>query len=227
LNARQILEETKAEPNAKAVKILDAARAAFLELGFEGASVDDIARRAQVSKPTVYSYFGDKAAVFTAVIKRECEDQATRIFAHTPEEGEVENLLLAIATDYIRFLLSPSTQSIFRVAIGESQRFPELSQAFYDSGPGIGAARLAVFLKANIERGVLAIDDIRLAAHQFTELCRADIFYRRLLRGDEIKEDEISRAAKGAVDLFLRGYRADAPVSKPRLALFGKAGRED
>lgn len=199
----------------KALQILQGAREAFLELGYEGTSVDDIARRAGVSKPTLYVHFGDKRAVFTAVVKRECEAHAKQIFEIAPEPGHVGEALLSIATHYIAFLLTPSTQDIFRVAVAESQRFPDLGRAFYDSGPGLGGERLAAFLRVAVERKELAIEDVNLAAHQFTELCRADLFYRRLLRGDAPDEREMKRVARSAVDMFLRAYRAPSCQGRP------------
>ena len=53
-------------------QVLEGARTIFLAVGFEGASVDDIAREAGVSKATLYSYFPDKRLLFTEVARTEC-----------------------------------------------------------------------------------------------------------------------------------------------------------
>src|SRR6202040_993891 len=52
-------------------RILDAARKVFLECGFEGASIDEIAKAARSGKPTIYARFANKRALFTAVVMRE------------------------------------------------------------------------------------------------------------------------------------------------------------
>jgi AcrR family transcriptional regulator len=197
----------------KVEQILAGARAAFVELGYDGTTVDDIARRAGVSKPTLYSRLGDKRAIFAAVLEREFAAQARAIFPVSVESLPVADGLLAIGRHYIRFLLSAAAQDLFRVAVAEAQRFPELGRAFYESGPGLGAQRLAAYLRGAADRGELAIDDFDLAAHQFTELCRADLFYRRLLLGASADEQEIDRIAAASVRLFLSGYQ---PASKKR-----------
>jgi hypothetical protein len=115
--------------------------------------------------------------------------------------------LLAIAQHYISYLLTQPAQDLFRIAVAEAQRFPEIGRAFYDAGPGLGAQRLAAYLKNVATRGEVAIDDFELAAHQFIELCRADVFYRQLLRAESISLKESRRVASAAVQLFLSQYR--------------------
>lgn len=198
-----------AEPgreHRKVEQILCGARAAFVELGYEGTTVDEIARRAKVSKPTLYAHLGDRRAIFAAVLRREFETQARDIFAETPPEAPVQASLQAIAEHYIAFLVSEPAQEIFRVVVAESHRFPDLGRAFYESGPGLGVARLAKYLNAVAARGDLAIDDVELAAHQFTELCRADLFYRRLLLGRAVNKLEIGKVAAASVKVFLAAY---------------------
>lgn len=200
-----------APESPKARQILAGARSAFRELGFEGASVDEIARRAGVSKPTLYNHFEDKRAVFAAFLRQECQEQAARIFAveDVDADGCLEAVLRRIARQFVAFLVSPFAQGVFRVAVAEAQRFPELGRVFYESGPELGTDRLERLLAAGVARGELAIGDTRLAAQQFAELCKADAFYRRLflLAPDEPGEAEIARVADGAVTMFLRAYR--------------------
>lgn len=202
-----------AREQRKVEQIVAGARAAFVELGFEGTTVDEIARRAKVSKPTLYVHLGDKSAIFAEVLRREFEAQARGIFPEAPAQAPVEETLRAIAEHYIGFLISKPAQDIFRVAVAESQRFPDIGRAFYDSGPGLGAARLATYLRACVARGELVIDDLNLAAHQFIELCRADLFYRRLLRAEAIKPAAIRKVAASSVRLFLAGYARPTPRS--------------
>ena len=191
----------------KVEQILTGARATFVDLGYEGATVDEIARRAKVSKPTLYVHLGDKRAIFAAVLKRDFEAQARNIFTAVPEDVPVEAALRDIARHYIAFLLSEPAQELFRIAVAEARRFPELGLAFYDSGPGLGVARLAAYLRAASAREELVVDDVELAAHQFTELCRADLFYRRLFRGEVPRDRDIRRTADAAVSMFIAAYR--------------------
>ena len=195
---------------AKARQILDGARVVFLESGFEGASVDEIARRAGVSKGTMYNYFPDKRSLFGTMIQRECKQQAGQIFRIDHAEAEdVEATLRRIARAFVEFVTSPFAQRMFRVAVAETLRFPELGRAFVESGPALGIRRLSQYLAFACGRGDLVIDDVELAAHQFAELCKADLFFRTLFDPQaRAGQAEIERVADAAVRTFLRAYRS-------------------
>lgn len=191
----------------KACQILEGARSAFLELGYEGTSVEEIARRAQVSKGTIYNYFPDKQTLFIAVVHGECQKQTQRIFKVDRDAEDVETLFRGIALDFVALLLSPFAQNIFRIAIAEASRFPELGRAFYNSGPAVGRKRLMDVMARAVANGELAIADIELAADQFIELCKADLFYQQLLGiKTNPTEAEIQRIADGAVATFLKAF---------------------
>ena len=191
----------------KARQILDGAKAAFLEMGYEGASTDEIARRAGVSKGTLYNYFPDKRTLFAAFVEGQCREQAPLIFNVDPSLQNIEEALRAIAYNYVALMISPFMQGIFRVVVAEAERFPELARAFYDSGPDVGLRRLSQLLAAAVARGELEIDDIDLAANQFLQLGRSDLFFKRLFCiKKNFSKSEIERIADGAVDMFLKTY---------------------
>lgn len=200
----------------KARQILAGARETFLAEGFEGASVDAIARRAGVSKATLYSYFPDKRALFAAVVDEACQAQADRLFRVEADGTDIESTLLGIARSMVAFVTSPFAQAMFRVAVAESARFPELGRTFYESGPQLGAARLAQLLSMAHARGQLCVDDAELAAHQFAELCRAELFYKVLFGIRPAPgEAEIERIARAAVATFMARHAAGRRT-KPR-----------
>ena len=143
-------------PTTKADQILAGARDAFLELGFEGASVDEIARRARVSKGTLYNYFPDKRTLFAAFMEAECQENARRVFQAEDEHLGIDALLRRIAHSYVRLLMSPFAQGLFRIAVAECQRFPDVGHSFYWSAPALGIRRLAEVLEAARRRGARA-----------------------------------------------------------------------
>lgn len=194
---------------AKARQILSGAREAFLEQGYEGASTDDIVRRAGVSKGTVYKYFPDKRTLFITIVKEECEAQAKQALEVEGSPADPEPTLRRMARNMAGLFVSPYMHAVYRLAVGESARFPELAQTFYRSGPELGIRRIAAFLRAAVAHGTLAIDDVDLAADQFSQLCKADLFYRYQFQvRRRFSEAEIGRVADAAVDTFLRAYRA-------------------
>jgi AcrR family transcriptional regulator len=188
-------------------QVLDGARKVFLADGFEGASVDDIAKAAGVSKATLYSYFPDKRLLFSEVVRVECRSQAEQAMAEIDQNAPVGTVLRAAAAHMVGLLLSDFAQSVYRICVGEAARFPELGREFYDSGPRAGKDAIAAFLGLAVSRGELNIDDIDLAAYQFAELCKADIFLKRVFGvRTEFSQNEIDRVIDGAVTMFLARY---------------------
>ncbi|OYX44911.1 MAG: TetR family transcriptional regulator [Rhodobacterales bacterium 32-67-9] len=188
-------------------QVLDGARTIFLRDGFEGASVDDIASEAGVSKATLYNYFPDKRILFVEVAKAECRRQADEAEVLVTLAAPPECVLPEAARRIIDFSLSEIGRSVFRICVAETERFPELGREFYASGPGLVRERLAAYLNGAVARGELRIDDVYLAADQFAELCKADIFpcvcfgiKRSFSAADR------DRIAKGAVEMFLARY---------------------
>lgn len=191
-------------------QVLEGAREVFMRDGFDGANVDDIARAANVSKATLYSYFPDKRLLFSEVARIECDRQASAAMADIDTDAPVETSLRELADRITRFFLSDFGQQIYRICVAESHRFPELGQRFYVSGPQMLRTRLGAILGAYVQRGALRIDDIDMAANQMAELCKSDLFSRRLCGiSDGVSEADIARVSEAAVAMFLARYRAD------------------
>nr|WP_235971357.1 TetR/AcrR family transcriptional regulator [Palleronia pontilimi] len=186
---------------------MNGARQVFMSDGFEGASVDTIAKCAGVSKATLYSYFADKRLLFMEVATCECGKQAAAAIDSLDMDDKPEHVLSTAGSHMLRFLLSEFGQRVFRICVAETDRFPELGQRFWDSGPGQVERTLRRYFDHAIARGELKIDDKSLAAHQFAELCKAELF-PRLVFGmqTEFSEAERARVVKGAVEMFMARY---------------------
>ena len=188
-------------------QVLDGARTVFLRDGYEGASVDDIVREAGVSKATLYSYFPDKRLLFMEVARTECSRQAELALSRVDMDAPVATVLTRIAEQMVDFITSDFGQRIFRICVGESDRFPELGREFYESGPMLVRGRILEFLRHAAERGDLAIEDFELAADQLPELCKADLFPRMVFNmQSSFTEAEKQRIVRGAVEMFMARY---------------------
>lgn len=188
-------------------QVLEGARQVFLSDGFEGASVDDIAKAAGVSKATLYSYFPDKRFLFMQVAKTECARQAEHATETINMDAPVGQVLHDIAIEMVDFITSQFGKRIFRICVGESDRFPELGREFYESGPMLIRNRLVGFFHKAAENGELDIIDFELAAEQFHELCKADLFPRMVFNmTDEFTPAEKLRVVNGAVEMFMARY---------------------
>ena len=188
-------------------QVLDGARTVFMADGYEGASVDDIARAAGVSKATLYSYFTDKSLLFVEVATRECLRQSREIVDSIDMDKPPRDVLREGGRKFLRFVTSPFGLQMFRICVAEKERFPEIGREFYRSGPLNSQHELMRYFELAAARGELQIDDPYLAACQFSELCKADIWTRRTFNMiDTVTHDDIDRVIDGAVDLFLARY---------------------
>jgi len=132
---------TAAERDDRMRLILDTAVAEFLENGYAATTVEQIATRCQVTKRTIYTFYGDKTAVFAAAVGR-LHDRVAQ--ADPPDGTPVD---LAVLADRITLVLhSAEAVGLHRLVVAEATRFPELAAAFYDNGPlryiGLLARRL-------------------------------------------------------------------------------------
>ena len=195
---------------AKRRQIMDGARSAFLAAGFDGASMNDIARSAGVSKGTLYAYFTSKDELFEAIIRDQYRQSAERlcVFRH---EGDVKDMLTDFGVRLLRRMTEPSTLALARVVIAAAGKFPNVGRAFYESGPLYGSTRLAGELAALEKAGALKVADPARAAWQFIDLCQSAV-YKRLLFGvvDNVTTDEIEAAITAAVEVFLAAYGTKA-----------------
>ncbi len=200
-------DATPVKRGRKFDQVLAGARAVFMADGYEGASVDAIARAAGVSKATLYSYFADKRLLFMEVAKAECGMQIEEADAILSDESGPREVLCVAAERMLGFFLSEFGRSVFRMCVAESDRFPGLGREFYDTGPRRFRGRMVEYLRGAVADGQLAIDDLELAADQFAELCKSHLF-PELMFGvrQTTTQAERQRVIDGAVDMFLARY---------------------
>lgn len=190
-------------------QVLAGAREVFMADGFEGANVDDIARAAGVSKATLYSYFPDKRLLFIEVATTECARMADRTLELIDETAPPRPVLTIAAQQIVPFLLSEFAQQCFRICVAERDRFPELGRAFYANGPEMGKRRLKDYMAKAMARGELRIDDLDLAAEQFSELCKAKLWTRAVFGiQTRFTPAEISDVVTNAVETFMARFGA-------------------
>ncbi len=191
-------------------QVIDGARAVFVADGYDGASVDAIARAAKVSKATLYSYFPDKRRLFMEIAKRECQRQADAAIARIDISRPPEVVLFEAASTMVRFFLSEFGRQSYRIAVAEAGRFPEIGEAFYASGPAMARDAIAAYLRDRSAAGELRqIADTDLAADQFIALCKASLHIKWIMGiAPGFADDEIDRVIRGAVETFMARYGA-------------------
>lgn len=196
------------EANAKRCQIIEGARAVFLAQGFDAASMNDIARAAGVSKGTLYVYFDNKEELFEAIVEQECPLQADGLLDLDPNDHDVGAVLTRLGVGYVKSLCRPEKASAIRAVIAIADRMPELGRRFYETGPATGIARLAAYLAAQVEAGVLAVEDCKIAAAQFMESTHAMLFKPIVFNfAPAPTQEQVERSVGIAVKVFLAAYR--------------------
>ena len=193
-------------PGRKVAQVVEGARKVFLRDGFEGASVDAIAKEAGVSKATLYSYFADKRLLFLHVGQCECARQSEVAEHSIDEDAPAAEVLRRSGTLMMDFITSDFGQRLFSICVAEGERFPDLAREFYESGPMVMRNMMIDFLRKAVERGELRIDDYVMAAEQFHELCGANIFHKLIFGMGTPSADERAYVVDQAVETFLARY---------------------
>jgi TetR/AcrR family transcriptional repressor of mexJK operon len=150
--------------------ILKAETEVFIEHGFTGSSIDQIAARAGVSKPTIYSHFDGKEKLFIAILNAVCDSFAAPIMGSGADSEDLSVMLVKIADGYTRSVLRPEIVALHRLFAAEAERFPELASRYFEAGPERVHRTLAEFLTSRMARGEIRKVDPRMLADFFAAL---------------------------------------------------------
>jgi AcrR family transcriptional regulator len=196
------------EDRSKRRQIIAGARKVFMDLGFDGASMGEIARAAAVSKGTLYVYFADKCALFEAILEEEALQQGQVVFNFDPAR-DAETTLKEFGQAYIHLLCRPGGGSAIRTVMAIAERMPDVGRRYYARVLDKTINRLADYLRAHVAPGDLAIDDCDLAAAQFMEVCKASLFLPFVFQAAPApSEERIAAVVDSATRMFLAAYRA-------------------
>ena len=183
-----------------------------MDLGFDGASMGEIARSAGVSKGTLYVYFADKNRLFEAIVEEEALEQGKAAF-NFDSARDVTTTLLDFGQAYIQLLCRPRGGSALRTVMAIAERMPEVGPRFYTNVIALTIARLCRLSRtpASSPDG-LAIEDCELAATQFMQLCQASLFLPFVFQvAPAPSVERIAEVVESATRMFLAAYQ-----KKPR-----------
>jgi AcrR family transcriptional regulator len=196
------------EDSSKRRQILDGARKVFLNLGFDGASMGEIARACGVSKGTLYVYFADKNRLFEAIVEEESLEQGKIAFNLDPAR-DAETTLREFGRAYVQVLCRPGGGSAIRTVMAIAERMPEVGRRFYEHVLDHTINRLAAYLRVHVKSGDLEINDCQLAATQFMQMCQASLFLPFVFQAAPAPSPErIDEVVDSATRMFLAAYGA-------------------
>jgi len=203
--------EEAAEPRRRAGRlassgaIRDASATLFLEKGYQGTSMGDIAAAAQVSKQTIYTHFANKEELFADLVLGNA-DRVDGFIAGLSVGPDVEEGLVRIARDYVHFVSRPDVLRLRRLVIAEAGRFPAIARAYYERVPQRVIAAFAHLFGQLSQDGRLHVDDENAAAEHFVWLALGVPLDRGMFISAP-QDDELNHIADSAVKVFLSAYR--------------------
>ena len=205
------------EVASRAERLLDVATEVFLEKGYKGASMIEIARRAGASKQTLYARYPSKAELFAGLIERKAAHLFEAI-GSLDDGRSIRDTLIDCGANLLELIVSPDARGVHRVVIAECVEFPELGEIFCSRGPGRVRAMLTDYLRTQQKLGTLPSPSSRLRdPEQAVELLIALIVSDMSLRAwiglrSPNKKTAAERRAwvEFAVDIFLAAMKAGA-----------------
>jgi AcrR family transcriptional regulator len=210
--AKPLPEEDDENPVRK--RIVSAAFSVFKERGYAETSTLEIATRAKVSKRELYALVGNKQEMLVACISERAK--RLRMPDDLPLVRDRKNLahvLVSFGAQLLRELSDPTVVAVFRLAIAEAERTPEVARALHTIGRETSSAALREMLTRARSSELLDGDPAEMA-EQFAALLWGNLMVSLLLRvADAPTPNEIKRRAGEATTAFLRLY---PPPTKPR-----------
>jgi TetR/AcrR family transcriptional regulator, mexJK operon transcriptional repressor len=199
----------RGRPNdaAKHDSIMHAARIDFFEIGYDAASIEGIAKRAGVSKVTIYSKFGTKSALFSAVVQAECS--LMRDVLH-PDMGagiDLRDQLISFGDGMMTFLSRPEMIQFERHLAGVVEHDPAVGDLFLEAGPRQMCRWLAQLLADAAAQGLIVVEDPVLAAELLPSMIKGFADMERRFGAGEPADSALSKKrVRYAVDCFLKAH---------------------
>ena len=213
MSIEMIPDSTAAPDDAAAMRrkaFVDAARELFFANGYAGTTMSSIASKVGGSKTTLWTYFPSKEELFAAVVDDIVAQYGDALAIELPLDEPVPDVLRVFGNLLMTKLTATPILSLFRLVVGEAERFPHLAETFYERGPRRGKARAAVWVGEKMVRGELRMGDPMRAVQQFTGLCQSGLYQFAMLNLPESRDlARLQDDVDAAVDAFYRAWKPD------------------
>ncbi len=187
--------------------IADAAYELFVELGFHATTLDKVARRAKISKLSIYRHFEDKEALFGAAMAARCHQFAPQALVEDVD-GSAEDQLMAAGSSLLRTLLRPDVRGVEAMVMADKTNQKSLGKVHYEAGPAHVIAQIEALLCQLHAKGVLNVPDPLQSARLFAALFKgSDLLI--IARFDEARAEddhEIESYCRSAVAMFIAAH---------------------
>lgn len=187
--------------------IIRAAERLFLERGFGGVSMDELAAEAGVARRTLYNQFPSKEDIFREMLLGVSARIGDALPPGIETQGDVETVLRLIAKGVLAFQAPAEFVGLLRMTVADARQFPWITTAF-DSVLSPYLERFTRYLSHMTSLGVLNCPDSLLAAQQFLGLLNGATLWPRIFNPGNVSSSS-EAVAEQTVQMFLLRYRVD------------------
>ncbi|WGD48498.1 TetR/AcrR family transcriptional regulator [Bradyrhizobium sp. CB1650] len=201
---------TKSAALERDQRLIEVATRLFLDRGFDATSLDAVAEAARVSKPTVYSRYGDKRGLFAAVLRREIArwlaplSAAAETQLSSPSNISVEQRLVEIGREMLTFTCGPDAVAFSRMMTSQAINFPDVAKLGKEEGWLKAVATTARFFDHLVAQGALDLNDTTIAAEVFLDVVVGHT-HRMATFGTPLEIKSAEKRMRAAIRLFLAG----------------------
>jgi AcrR family transcriptional regulator len=203
---------------ARPSEIVAAALDVFVERGFAAARVEEVARRAGVTKGTLYLYFDSKAALFKAVVRETIVAALARASATVDRHtGSAAELFAQLLHETWHVMGSARLSGLPKLVLSEARNFPEVAQFWYEEVVRPGHELFGRVLRRGIERGEFRRVDVKLAVRLALAPLLHALVWQHSLQHCVSEPFDMDKYVDMHIDTFLHGV-SDAPASESQHA---------
>lgn len=186
-------------------QILQIAGELFLDHGYQGTTMDAVARAVGMSKLTLYKRFASKEELFSAIVRDKCNQFIPDVLFEKLDGMPVREALIAMGGGLLRLLNSREAMTIEVMLRSEGGQ--TLRDLFFAAGPDRMKAAMSAYFGRLKSRGQLNVDDPMMACHLFSALFKGSDIHMRcgLQVSPPASDEEIDTYVRTAVDFFLKG----------------------
>ncbi len=175
------MESPTLKQAAKRQNIIKVATDMFLTDGYSGVSVDAIVTKTGGSKRTIYSYFGGKEGLFSAIIEHLCAEHVSPLMHMDLRQEPLHKALSIISNVFLNVVLAPRTIALHRIIVAEALRAPDAARSFFDAAPATAYKCLTEYFTWAEENGLIRPGNSDARAKIYLDALTGDLQLRCLL----------------------------------------------
>lgn len=189
---KNYLGSPKRNGNAVRDRLLDAALRLFACKGFESASVRELAKAADVTRPTLYYHFGSKEGLYLELVERLCATVEDSILHSMVPQGTPRVRLRSFVLNILDSIIEDASKQRFFFTIVLDPRRNTLS-SFHERMRNFIAALLGLLLEEGVEKGEFGTDDVKCVTNMILALVDSFIHQQIILRYSKSSRDETTK----------------------------------